>query len=187
MGRLKPNLAAGAGETFLSRIVRTFNGAGVDDVVIVVGHEAAEVVSEFGRSGLPARFAFNAAYEQGQLSSLLAGLAVVDRPGVEAALVTLVDVPFVSVATVRAVVERYQETHAMVVRPTRGADHGHPLLIRRELFDVIRRADPTLGAKPLVRAYATGEGDVAIEDRGAFTDIDTEPEYEAALATFGRA
>jgi molybdenum cofactor cytidylyltransferase len=176
---LAPNDAAGeGGETFLTRIVRTFLDAGIDDVVVVVGHEAEAVASTFARSGLPARFVENADHESGQLSSLLAGLRVVDRPGVVATLVTLVDVPLLSAGTIRAVVDRYRQTHAPVVRPSRGAEHGHPLLIDRSLFDALRHADPLTGAKPVVRAHATREGDIEIHDVGAFADIDTPADYE---------
>src|SRR6202008_4925097 len=122
--------------------------AGVDDVVIVVGHDAETIVRSFSESGLPARVVINPDYDRGQLSSLVAGLAVIDRPGVVAALVTLVDVPLVSSATVRAVVARYRETHAPIVRPTSGDRHGHPLLIDRSLFAELRAADPESGAKP---------------------------------------
>jgi molybdenum cofactor cytidylyltransferase len=111
----------------------------------------------------------------------VAGLGVVDRPGVLASLVTLVDVPLVSAATVRAVITRYRETHAPIVRPTSGSRHGHPLLIDRSLFDVLRRADPEAGAKPVVRAHASPEGDIAIADEGAFTDIDTADDYRRVL------
>jgi CTP:molybdopterin cytidylyltransferase MocA len=182
MGRAKASLPLGGEETFLTRIVRTFLDAGVDDVVVVVGHEANSIVSTFVGSGLPARFVVNREYDRGQLSSLVAGLGVVDRPGVSAALMTLVDVPLVSSATVRAVVECYHRTHARIVRPTSGARHGHPLLIDRSLFAGLRAADPTTGAKSIVRAHASPAGDIAIDDEGAFLDIDTEDEYRRALS-----
>ena len=134
MGRAKALLPLG-GDTFLSRIVRTFLAAGVDDVVVVVGHDAEAIVGAFP-SELPVRFVENRGYDRGQLSSLLTGLAVIDRPGVRAMLVTLVDVPLVTPATVRAVIDRYRQTHAPVVRPTSGSRHGHPLIIDRSLFDV---------------------------------------------------
>jgi len=183
MGRSKPNLPLGSG-TFLTHIVQTLLDGGTDDVVVVVGHEMEAVLQAFAKSGLPARFVENAGYASGQFSSLLAGLQFVDRPGVAATLVTLVDVPFVSVATVRAVVDRYHRTHARVVRPTRGQQHGHPLLVDRSMFELLRRADPTTGAKPVVREYATVEGDVEIADDGAFADIDTLEEYERAIRIF---
>ena len=177
MGRAKATLTIDDDNTFLSRIVRTFLAAGVDDVVVVVGHDAELVVSSLAASGLPARFALNRDYDRGQLSSLLTGLAVVDRPGVAAVLVTLVDVPLVSEATVRAVLEHYRRTRAPIVRPTSGRRHGHPLLIDRSLFAELRAVDATAGAKPVVRAHASDAGDVPIDDEGAFTDIDTAEDY----------
>src|SRR5439155_2031986 len=123
-----------------------------------------------------------AAYDRGQLSSLVTGLNAIDRPGVAAVLVTLVDVPLVSAATVRAVLDSYRVTRAPVVRPTSGTRHGHPLLIDRSLFDVLRRPDPSSGAKPLVRAHASPAGDLEVADEGAFTDIDTEGDYLKAIA-----
>ena len=177
MGRAKASLSLDGTDTFLTRIVRTFHDAGIDDVIVVVGHEADTIARAFAPSGLPARFVVNANYDRGQLSSLLAGLAVIDRPGVTAALVTLVDVPLVAASTVRAVVDRYRTSHAPVVRPTSGTRHGHPLLIDRSLFDELRRADPAEGSKPVVRAHASAAGDLEIADEGAFTDIDTEEDY----------
>jgi molybdenum cofactor cytidylyltransferase len=178
MGQSKAMLPLGRGDTFLTRIVRTLLDAGVDDVVIVVGHDADAIVESFGPSGLPARFVVNRDYDRGQHSSLVAALGAIDRPGVAAALITLVDVPLVSAATVRAVVDCYRRTHAPVVRPTAGVRHGHPLLVDRSLFDELRAADTASGAKPVVRAHASAAGDVHVDDEGAFTDIDTREDYE---------
>lgn len=181
MGRPKASLTLENGDTFLSRIVRTFRAADVDDVVVVVGHEAGDIVESFSRTGEVARLVENLDYESGQLSSLVKGLNAVDRPGVTAMLVTLVDVPLVAASTVRAVVDRYRQTGALVVRPVRGAAHGHPVLIDRALFDDIRRADPTSGAKAVVRAHASAAGDVEVSDEGAFLDIDTVEDYRRVV------
>jgi molybdenum cofactor cytidylyltransferase len=178
MGRPKANLPLEDGDTFLSRIVRTFSNAAVDDVVVVLGHDADAIARAFAGTGVAARFVINPDYETGQLSSLLKGLNAVDRPGLTAALVTLVDVPLVDVRTVRAVIDHYRQTRAPIVRPIRGQQHGHPVLIDRSLFDEIRRADPGRGAKAVVRAHASAMGDVEVDDDGAFLDIDTADEYE---------
>jgi molybdenum cofactor cytidylyltransferase len=185
MGRPKALLPAGGGDTFLTRIVRTFLDADVDDVVVVVGHEG-EAVAHASTERLPTvRFVLNPNYETGQLSSLLCGLALVDRPGVQACLVTLVDVPLVQASTVRAVVERYRTTHAPVVRPVNGGRHGHPVLFDRSLFPLLRAADPEHGAKPVVRAHVSAAGDVPVDDEGSFLDIDTPAEYENAFGSLG--
>ncbi len=120
----------------------------------------------------------NERYAEGQLSSLVAGLAVADRPGVVAALVTPVDAPLVAVATVRAIVAAYQRSGALVVRPARGGEHGHPVLVDRRLFDELRQADPSVGARAVIRAHAAATVNVMVDDEGAFVDIDTPEEYE---------
>src|SRR5262245_537007 len=186
MGRLKAVLPIDAKDTFLSRIVRTFQDAGVEDVVVVVGHEAATVGESLESRGLYPRIVVNVAYETGQLSSVLAGLNAVDRPGVTAMLLSLVDVPFVSPSTVRAVLRRHRENHAPIVRPVRGELHGHPVLIARTLFDALRSSDPAAGAKPVVRGHVSAAGDVPVDDDGAYCDIDTPDEYERALKRFAR-
>ena len=182
MGRAKATLPIGSVDTFLTRIVRTFREAGADDVIVVVGHDAEAIAGAFAATELAARFVINRDYDRGQLSSLVAGINAIDRPGIVAALVTLVDVPLVSAATVRAVIDHYRASRLPVVRPTSGARHGHPLLIDRTLFDRIRQADPVAGAKPVVRAHATAAGDLPIADEGAFTDIDTAEEYERLIS-----
>ena len=48
MGQTKALLRLGA-DTFLSRIVRTFRAAGVEDVVVVVGHDSARVTETLSR------------------------------------------------------------------------------------------------------------------------------------------
>lgn len=181
MGRSKALLPTGAaGETFLSRIVATLQHGGVDDVVVVVAPEADDVRQAIAAQPVLARVVENPHPEHGQLSSLLAGLNVIDHPGVRAMLVTLVDVPFVSADTVRMLLERYRLTHAPVVRPVRGGRHGHPVIFDRALFDELRHADPAVGARDIVRAHAAAIVEVAVEDEGAFGDIDTPEDYVQA-------
>ena len=192
MGRSKALLPLGADdaperiETFLTRLVATFHDAGIADVVVVVGHDAAAIVDAVKRRGTDARLVVNEEYEAGQLTSLLAGLRVIDHPGVSAALMTPVDVPLLAASTVRAVVDRYRDTRAPIVRPVHGARHGHPVLIDRTLFDSLRAIDPSRGANVVVRAHASAAGDVEVADEGAFTDVDTPAEYGDLISRLNR-
>jgi molybdenum cofactor cytidylyltransferase len=177
MGRPKPLLPLKEGDAFVTRLARSFAEAGVDDVVVVLGHEADAVAATIVESGVAARLVVNDAYKTGQLSSVLRGLNAIDRPGVKAMLLTLVDVPLVSPSTIRAVIDRYKATHAPIVRPVRGDEHGHPVLIDRSLFPLLRTADPATGAKPVVRDHVSAAGNVTVDDDGAFVDVDTPDEY----------
>src|SRR5688572_3806596 len=183
MGEMKATLPLGDGDTFLTRIVRSAHQAGVPDVVVVVGHNAQSVRASVLLHGLAPRFVDNPAFEAGQFSSVLAGLAAIDRPGINAMMLTLVDVPLVGAATIRAVLDRYSATRAPVVRVVRGEKHGHPVLLDRVLFDRVRASDPSAGLKPVVREHASRAGDVEVDDAGAFLDIDTPADYQRVLQT----
>jgi molybdenum cofactor cytidylyltransferase len=185
MGRCKALLPIATGETFLSRVIGTLKQGEVDDILVVLGHEPDPVIRELERYGTAVRAIVNPDYESGQLSSMILGLSLVDRPGVLAALVTLVDVPLVTAATVRAVVERYRRTRAPIVRPVHGPRHGHPMVLDRSLFPALRMADLSVGPKPVLQRYVSEAGDVEVDDEGAFQDVDTPEEYARLLSTVG--
>jgi CTP:molybdopterin cytidylyltransferase MocA len=50
------------------------------------------------------------------------------------------------------------------------------------LFDALRQGDPAIGAKAIVRGNVSVEGDVEVDDDGAFMDIDTPDEYDQAMS-----
>jgi molybdenum cofactor cytidylyltransferase len=185
MGRPKALLPIGD-DVFVTRVCRTLLEAGIDDLVVVAGAEHEAIAEAVGLAGLPARIVENPRRAEGQLSSVLAGLAVADRPGVDAVLVHLVDAPLVRAGTVRAVLDAFIHTRAPVVRPSVDGRHGHPVVFGRRVFDDLRRADPSTGAKAVVRAYAAEVCDVAVEDEGACQDVDT-PEDFARLSGPGPA
>ncbi len=187
MGLPKALLPVDARDSFVSRLVRTFRDAGVEDVVVVAAVDGPVDAIRSALAAVPPepRIALNRDASRGQLSSLLTGLQAIDRPDVDALLMTLVDVPLVGVSTVRALLATYSRTRAPIVRPLRPADsvHGHPVIFDRSVFDDLRGADPTAGAKPIVHARAAEIEDVAVDDRGAFLDIDTPADYSRV---FGR-
>src|SRR5436190_14249718 len=104
MGRPKALLAAGD-RTFIRRILETLRDSGVPEAVVVVRAGQEQVIVEVEASGF-GRTVLNPRAEEGQLSSLVAGLDAVDGPGVDGVLVTLVDVPLIGAAAVRTLLER---------------------------------------------------------------------------------
>jgi len=183
MGRPKAWLPLGSG-SFLTRVCQTLVEGGLDDLVVVVGPEAREAEAALARAGIRARIVENHRRDEGQLTSLQAGLAVADRPGVDAVLVHLVDAPLVTAGTVRAVLDAFRRTRAPIVRPSVGGRHGHPVVFARSTFDELRAANPAIGAKAVVRAHAADAIDVVVDDPGACQDIDTPEDYERLIGRF---
>src|SRR5262245_4447156 len=106
MGQNKLFLSLGEGETVLGRAVATAVAAGLDPLLVVVGHEAERVRAAL--RGTPAQAVFNPDYARGQNTSLRAGIAAVpDR--VAAAVVLLADMPLVDADMVRTLVARWRE------------------------------------------------------------------------------
>ena len=187
MGRPKALLPIGPdGETFFDRITGTLIKGGVEEVVVVVGADADAVRAAVAPGSTRVRLITNPDYERGQLTSLLAGLRTIDRPGVSAALVTLIDSPLISVESVERLIRTRREKGALIVRPASNGRHGHPVIFGRELFDELRRADPAQGAKAVVHAHASDIVEVPTDDEGAFIDIDTREDYERWIGPFPR-
>lgn len=183
MGSPKALLLDAQGRPFVARIVRTLTAAGCSEVTVVTGAAHDAVREVLARDDPPSRvrLARNPQPERGQLSSIWTGMDDAARPGVSALLLALVDAPFFSVATVQAVIHAHDTTGAAIVRPARGDAHGHPVIFGRFLFDALRRADPAVGAKAIVRAHAGQILNVEVDDDGAFTDVDTPADYARAV------
>ncbi len=182
MGQAKAALPLGTtGDTVVSRVVATLLAAGLPSVVVVAGAHIDAVRAAMPAFEPRARVVEHLGWAEGQLSSLLAGLAAVDDPQLEAILVTLVDVPLVRPASVAAIVAAWRESRAHIVRPVHGEQHGHPVIFDRAVFDDLRRADPGVGAKAVFAAHASQRLDVLIKDAGAYIDIDTPDDYRSVL------
>lgn len=187
MGRAKALLACGAGgETFVSRIITTLRAGGVADVLVVTRADDDALREALQGFRAAVRLVINADPARGQLSSLLAGLDVADRPGVRGALVIPVDMPLVRATSVSAVLDTFRmHADAPVVRAVHAGRHGHPVIFAHRVFDELRAADPRVGAKAVVRAHADAIIDVDVDDPGVLRDIDEPADYESAFAAAG--
>ena len=182
MGQAKAALPLGhTGETVVSRVVRTLLEGGAPEVIVVAGAHIDGVRAAMPPDEPRARIVEHTGWERGQLSSLVAGLDAIDTPLVEAALVTLVDVPLVRASTVAAVIETWRRTRAPIVRPANGDRHGHPVIFDRSVFADLRAADPNTGAKAVFTIHRDHIVNVEVSDAGAFEDIDTPADYSRLL------
>lgn len=180
MGSPKAALLTSDGRPFIVRILDTLASAGLTRLTVVTGvhHDAVLAACTPRRTGWSdARFVRNPEPALGQLSSLLIGMRAVVDERTEGLLVTLVDVPMVSVSTVERVVREWERTRAPIVRPAIGDAHGHPVIFDRQVFQTLRESPLDVGAKAVIRAYADRIANVAVDDVGCLLDIDTPGDY----------
>jgi molybdenum cofactor cytidylyltransferase len=183
MGTPKALLPDENGHPFVARLVRTFLAAGIEEVVVVTGAAHDAIVAALERDRLPVapRIVRNSDPSRGQLSSLWAGLDAIDHLSLDAIMMTLVDVPMVKEATVRAVVDAWRQRRPPIARPVMGHRHGHPVLFDRSVFEELRRAPLAEGAKSVVRAHEHQLLNVEVDDEGSLIDVDTPADYGALL------
>jgi molybdenum cofactor cytidylyltransferase len=178
MGRSKALLLAPDGRTFVARLAETLFEGGVDAPLVVGRADDDPLRSEVETIGCGVSFVVNAAADEGgQLSSLLAGLDQADRPGVQAVMVVPVDAPLVTADTVATLIATFSATGAAIVRARHQGWNGHPVIFSRAMFDELRRADPEVGAKAVVRAYPAATVYVDVNDAGVIGDVDTPEDY----------
>ncbi len=182
MGTSKALLTASAGETFVSRLLTTLREGGIAAPLVVGRPDDDPLRREVERRC--GEYVVNpTADEGGQLSSLLAGLAAADRGGLRGLMVVPVDAPLLTPATVATLLAVFDATLAPIVRPRYRGRHGHPVVFARTVFADLRRADPTAGAKAVLRAHEAAIVNVDVDDPGVVGDIDTPDSYREL---FGR-
>jgi molybdenum cofactor cytidylyltransferase len=133
MGRNKLLLEVD-GETLVARAVRIAVEAGLDPVLVVLGHEADRVAAAL--SGAACRTVVNPEHASGQASSFRAGIAAVPETA-SAAIVILADMPRVTAPMLEALVGRHRETGAALVVSDYGGVAAPPTLYDRALFPEI--------------------------------------------------
>jgi len=179
MGRPKALLIAPGGLTFVARLVDTLFAGGVDAPFVVGRSDDEALRTEVESLDSRARWLENPdADVGGQLSSLLTGLRKADRPGIRALMVVPVDAPMITVATVVRLIDVFNATDAPIVRPRYQGRNGHPVVFSRAVFDALRRADPAVGAKAVLRDYQEAIVNVDVDDAGVAGDVDTPEDYE---------
>ncbi len=181
MGRNKLLLEL-EGEPLVRRAARRALEAGLDPLLVVVGHEAARVREAL--MGLPCRFVENPGWRGGQSTSVSAGAAAVPA-GADAAVVLLADMPFVDAGTVRAVANRFRETGAPLVSCRYGDVPAPPTLYARSVLPELQGGEGEGRGREVVRRHRER---VAWVDRPAaeLADVDFPEDLERARAAAGQ-
>jgi CTP:molybdopterin cytidylyltransferase MocA len=161
-------LARVRGRTLLQHVVDTAAAAGLDEVIVVLGHEAAAVAATLD---LPpgARTVVNPAFAEGQSTSLATGLAACDASS-EAAVILLADQPGIATEHVRALAAAFRERGGEIVR-LRFRDAPGPTLLARSVWTDVRSLAGDTGARALADAQPERVRWVDV-DAEAPTDVD---------------
>jgi molybdenum cofactor cytidylyltransferase len=177
MGRNKLLLTVG-GQPVVRRSVARAVAAGLDPVIVVLGHEAADAARQL--AGLPCRPLLHPDYERGMASSLRAGIGTLP-PDATGAVIMLADMPFVTTDMVTTLVRRYRTTGAPLVVSDYAGVVAPPVLYARALFTELLTLDGDGCGKQVIRRHRS-EAVVVSWPAPRLADLDTPADYERVTA-----
>ncbi len=163
------------GRPIIQHVIDAATAAKVDEIIVVLGHAAEEVLSGFELRP-PARVVINPDYEAGQSASLRIGLRSLGHH-VKAAVILLGDQPGVSIEAIRAVVDAYERTGERVVRAVYGGEPGHPVLFDRRVWREAEAIEGDRGARDLLAQHPEWVVEVPFEGKPP-PDLDTWDDYK---------
>ncbi len=169
MGEPKPLLSV-AGRPLLEHVLSSVRGSHVEDIVVVLGQEADRVRADVSMDG--ARAIVNDAYAEGMSTSIRAGLRAAD-PHADGFLIVLGDQPFVSSATLDALIARRDRSRAEILIPTYRGRRGNPVLVDRSLSEEIQSITGDQGCRAIFGHHPGRILEVPVEDPGILIDLDT--------------
>jgi molybdenum cofactor cytidylyltransferase len=151
-------------------------GAGVAEIVVVLGHDADAVRAAVRLPG-SARTVTNDAFASGIASSLAAGLRALDERSA-AAVVLLADQPGITSTHVRTLVDAFERRASPIVR-LRFRSRPGPALLSRAMFERAEALEGDAGARVLMERHPELVNDVDAPG-DAPVDVDRPTDLERA-------
>lgn len=182
MGAFKPLLPFG-GRTVLETLIFTYRKAGVSDLLVVLGHRAAEVRPVLNKLGVAS--VFNEHYPRGMFSSIQCGVRNLP-PSCGAFFLQPADMPGLQPETIRLLVAARGEKDALVLHPCHEGRRGHPPLVSTSLVPAVLAFDEPGGMRTLLSRYQQKSLNIECGDPGILSDLDNREDYEAMLRQKGK-
>ena len=179
MGQLKA-LLPWQGASLLQHQVNSLLSAGVDCVVVVLGHRANEL-SPLLEGMEQVTWRLNPHYLQGKTTSIKAGLKSLEPQTVDTILMLNVDQPR-SAGTIRGLLDRHRSSGSLITIPEFHGKGGHPILVDASLIEELANIEEaTFGVKAVVRRHQASTTRVPVDNPEVLWDLNTPEQYREAL------
>jgi CTP:molybdopterin cytidylyltransferase MocA len=165
------------GVPLIRRQLIALSGAGVDEVVVVLGHHA-ELIGPAVMT-FPVTVVRNPNPGEGQVSSQRLGLAAL--PGkIDAVIVALADQPLINEQDIAALIDAFKKRpeDASVVYPEVAGERGNPVMFTAEVRDQILAGAANVGCRQWQAAHATAVAPFVTGNLRYKVDIDTADDLE---------
>ena len=183
MGAFKPLLPFGD-STVIESCINHIRAAGVEEIVVVIGHRSDEVRAQLEHS--PVDFIVNAEPDSEMSVSIALGVGQV-REETKAVLITPVDHPAVPPEIIKAVIEEWRRSRSRLIQPAFESRGGHPVLVDLCYRDELLELNPQTGLRSLFAEHREEVRRLPVSSPLVARDMDTWEDYlDLHLAVFGR-
>lgn len=185
MGHQPKCLLELGGVPLIRRQLIALSGAGVDELVVVLGHYADRI--EPVVRDVPATLVRHPDPDAGQVSSLRLGLQAL-AGGIDAVLVALADQPLIEAQDIKDLISAYKKrpAGAELVQPTVDGLPGNPVVFSRAVREQILAGGAHVGGKQWQAAHPHAVYRWATANTHYRTDVDSPEDIETLAARTGQ-
>ncbi len=159
------------GKPVLRRTVENALASHARPVVVVTGHQAAEV--EAALTGLDVTVVHNPDYMTGMAGSLKSGIAALS-PNLDGTIVALGDMPEIQAADFDRLISAFEpKEQRSIIVPVYDGRRGNPVLWSSELFPAMAKLAGDAGARSIVASNPDSVVELDLGTPAVLADLDT--------------
>ena len=175
------------GKPLIAHAADTLLASEVDEVVVVLGHEAEKVRAQL--QGKQVRLVQNPDYRDGLSTSVRVGARAVS-PQVEGMMIYLADQPLLEPADVNYIIKAFalaKQVNKSIVVPLFHGQRGNPVILNSSYREAILEVVGDVGCKRVIKRYPERVFGVEMETDHVVRDVDNIDDYEEVVSSAKRA
>jgi molybdenum cofactor cytidylyltransferase len=148
MGSINKLLIPIDGKPMVRRTVEQYVDAGIEKIVVVVGHEQHRIRAAL--SGLKVEMVFNDAFDNGQITSIRCGLKTISK-NCQTVLIGLSDQPLLTANDIQQLLQTFlQQSSKSILVPYCQDVRGNPIVLSAKQALAVDRDGVRLGCRKLI-------------------------------------
>jgi molybdenum cofactor cytidylyltransferase len=180
MGETK-QLLPWRGKTVLGHVLDTLLSSSVDEVILVLGHEAERVLEKVAIREI--KVVFNPDYQKGMSTSLRRGLRAMNKAA-EGFLVVLADQPAITPEIIDRLIDSFRRVQPgkNIVAPSFRGRRGHPVLFGRKYREEFGGLTGEVGGREILARHPEDILALEVDTDAVLIDLDTPEDYQSHLS-----
>ena len=181
MGQTK-QLLEWEGTTILQRVLENLCRSQMDEVILVLGHEADRILQRVDTRQV--KVVINKNYREGMITSIQQGLMNLNDKA-EAFFIVLADQPGVGPEVFDRLISEFRRVtpSKSIVLPTFHGRRGHPALFSAKYREEALRIEGDVGFRQVLQEHPEEILTVEMDTDSILQDIDTPDDYQKRLKT----